>query len=59
MQEQNILNVPFPISTMNQLRKAHHQKNDFAAMVAYGFDKKITENECVAGMMKIYQKFSK
>jgi len=38
-----------------ELRKAHHS-NDFAVMAAYGFDKKITENECVAELMKIYQK---
>ncbi|MCC8110673.1 MAG: antitoxin VbhA family protein, partial [Ruminococcus sp.] len=31
-----------------ELRKAH-QANDFAVMAAYGFDRKITESECVAG----------
>ena len=40
-----------------ELRKAH-QKNDLAVMNAYGFDKKITEWECVAELMKIYQKLT-
>ena len=40
------------------LRKAH-QQNDFAVMQAYGFDKKITESECVAELMKMYQKLTK
>lgn len=37
-----------------ELRKAH-QANDFAVMAAYGFDRKITESECVAELMKRYQ----
>jgi len=37
-----------------ELRKAH-QQNDFAVMQAYGFDKKITESECVAELMKMYK----
>ena len=41
-----------------ELRKAH-QANDFAVMNAYGFDKKITESECVAELMKMYQKLTK
>ncbi|MDE6672496.1 MAG: N-6 DNA methylase [Ruminococcus sp.] len=41
-----------------ELRKAH-QANDFAVMTAYGFDKKITESECVAELMKMYQKLTK
>ncbi|MDE6539969.1 MAG: hypothetical protein K2K66_07245, partial [Ruminococcus sp.] len=40
-----------------ELRKAH-QHNDFAVMSAYGFDKKITESECVAELMKLYQKLT-
>lgn len=32
------------------------QQNDLAVMTAYGFDKKITESECVAELMKLYQK---
>lgn len=38
-----------------ELRKAH-QANDLAVMNAYGFDRKITESECVAELMKMYQK---
>ncbi|MCD8096431.1 MAG: hypothetical protein LUE12_09980 [Ruminococcus sp.] len=37
-----------------ELRKAH-QANDFAVMAAYGFDRKITESECVAELMRRYQ----
>ncbi len=40
-----------------ELRKAH-QKNDYSVMDAYGFDKKITESECVAELMKMYQKLT-
>jgi len=40
-----------------ELRKAH-QANDLAVMAAYGFDKKITESECVAELMKMYQKMT-
>ena len=39
-----------------ELRKAH-QNNDRAVMVAYGFSTKMTESECVAELMKMYQKF--
>jgi type I restriction-modification system DNA methylase subunit len=39
-----------------ELRKAH-QANDKAVMIAYGFDyKTMTESECVAELMKMYQK---
>lgn len=37
-----------------ELRKAHHQ-NNFAVMAAYVFPKNITESECVAELMKMYQ----
>ena len=40
-----------------ELRKAH-QANDFAVMSAYGFDRKITESECVAELMKLYRKLT-
>ncbi|MDE5765245.1 MAG: methylase [Ruminococcus sp.] len=36
-----------------------HQKNDLAVMNAYGFDRKITESECVAELIKLYQKLTK
>ena len=32
--------------------------NDLAVMAAYGFDKKITVSECVAELMKMYQKLT-
>ena len=35
-----------------------HQQNDLAVMTAYSFDKKITESECVAELMKLYQKLT-
>ena len=37
-----------------ELRKAH-QDNDRAVMAAYGFSTKMTESECVAELMKMYQ----
>ena len=41
-----------------ELRKAH-QNNDRAVMQAYGFDvKTMTESECVAELMKMYQKMT-
>ena len=42
-----------------ELRKAH-QQNDKAVMQAYGFDiKTMTENSCVAELMKMYQELTK
>lgn len=41
-----------------ELRKAH-QQNDFAVMAAYGFDRKITESECVAKLMEMYREMTK
>ena len=39
-----------------ELRKAH-QENDKAVMEAYGFNwRTMTESECVAELMKLYQK---
>lgn len=41
-----------------ELRKAH-QNNDRAVMKAYGFDvKTMTESDCVAELMKLYQKLA-
>ena len=40
-----------------ELRKAHHE-NDFAVMAAYGFDRKITESECVAELMGMYREMT-
>lgn len=41
-----------------ELRKAH-QANDKAVMEAYGFSTKMTESECVAELMKMYQELTK
>lgn len=41
-----------------ELRKAH-QQNDRAVMQAYGFPIRMTESECVAELMKLYQKMTK
>ena len=42
-----------------ELRKAH-QENDKAVMEAYGFDwRKMSESDCVAELMKMYQKLTK
>ncbi|MGN0578303.1 MAG: DNA methyltransferase, partial [Ruminiclostridium sp.] len=40
-----------------ELRKAHHA-NDFTVMAAYGFDKKISESECVAELMRMYREMT-
>lgn len=41
-----------------ELRNAH-QENDKAVMEAYGFDwRNMTESECVAELMKLYQEFT-
>ncbi len=40
-----------------ELVKAH-QANDRAVMEAYGFSLKMTEQECVAELMKMYQKLT-
>lgn len=43
----------------SDLRKSH-QENDKAVMNAYGFDwKKMTESECVARLMEMYQEITK
>ncbi len=42
------------ITMPKELRKAH-QENDKAVMQAYGFSIKMTESECVAELMKLYQ----
>ena len=66
---QGILDVraQFPDSTLAdlydeatmpiELRKAH-QANDRAVMEAYGFSVKMTEQECVAELMKMYQRLT-
>lgn len=41
-----------------ELRKAH-QLNDQAVMQAYGFPARMTESECVARLMRMYQEIAK
>ena len=41
-----------------ELRSAH-RNNDRAVMAAYGFSTKMTESECVAELMKMYQKLTR
>ena len=44
------------VAMPSELRRAH-QVNDRAVMEAYGFDwRKMTESECVAELMKLYQR---
>lgn len=44
-----------PLTMPDELRKAH-TANDKAVMAAYGFNTKMTEADCVAELMKLYQK---
>ena len=44
-----------PLTMPVELRKAH-TANDKAVMAAYGFSTKMTEADCVAELMKLYQK---
>lgn len=44
-----------PLTMPDRLRKAHIA-NDKAVMAAYGFSTKMTEADCVAELMKLYQK---
>ncbi len=44
-----------PLTMPAELRKAHTE-NDKAVMKAYGFDIKMSEAECVAELMKMYQR---
>lgn len=43
-----------PLTMPPELRKAH-TKNDIAVMQAYGFSTKMSEADCVAALMKMYQ----
>ena len=42
------------LTMLPELRRAH-QDNDRAVMAAYGFPPKMTENECVAELFRLYQ----
>lgn len=46
-----------PLTMPDELRKAH-TANDRAVMAAYGFNTKMTEADCVAELMKLYQKLT-
>ena len=46
-----------PLTMPPELRKAH-DKNNIAVMKAYGFSTKMSEAECVAELMKMYQKLT-
>ena len=46
-----------PLTMPPELHKAH-TANDIAVMKAYGFDTRMTEAECVAELMKMYQKLT-
>lgn len=47
-----------PLTMPVELRKAH-VANDKAVMAAYGFSTKMTEADCVAELMKMYQELTK
>ena len=47
------------VTMPSDLRRAH-QENDKAVMEAYGFNwRKMTESDCVAGLMKMYQELTR
>jgi len=57
--ESSLADLYFDIAMPSELRKAH-QENDKAVMQAYGFDwRNMTESECVAELMRMYQKLTK
>lgn len=48
-----------PLTMPSELQKAHRE-NDIAVMKAYGFDiKNMSESDCVAELMKMYQELTK
>lgn len=46
-----------PLTMPPELQKAHRE-NDKAVMQAYGFDLRMTESDCVAELMKMYQRLT-
>lgn len=46
-----------PLTMPTELQKAH-TANDRAVMAAYGFSTKMSESDCVAELMKMYQKLA-
>ena len=46
-----------PLRMKPELRKAH-RANNRAVMAAYGFSTKMSESDCVAELMKMYQRLT-
>ena len=53
--ESNLADLYDPIAMPTELRKAHIT-NDKAVMAVYGFSTKMSEEDCVAELMKLYKK---
>lgn len=53
--ESNLADLYDPLTMPPELQKAH-TANDKAVMAAYGFSTKMTEADCVAELMKLYQR---
>lgn len=53
--DSSLANLYDELTMPPDLRKAH-QENDKAVMKAYGFNLKMSESECVAKLMELYQK---
>ena len=53
--EDSLADLYDPLTMPPELQKAH-VANDKAVMAAYGFNTKMTEADCVAELMKMYQK---
>lgn len=56
--ESNLAALYDPLSMPSELIKAHNMNNK-AVMEAYGFSTKMSEAECVAELMRMYQKLMK
>ena len=56
--DSSLADLYYPLTMPPELRKAH-EANDKAVMQAYGFDPKMTEDEIVAELFKLYQKLTK
>ena len=56
--ESSLADLYDPLTMPPDLRKAHIA-NDKAVMAAYGFSTKMTEADCVAELMKMYQRLTK
>ena len=54
--ESSLADLYDPIAMPTELRKAHIA-NDKAVMAVYGFSTKMSEEDCVAELMKLYKKY--